>query len=171
MTGPRTLRDPVVIRRLGRAPYRPRPGASHGLGDRRGAIALLVQVNDLGVVERNGPALVNSLGLCSLDPCPLALADEPDLHLGDHSQHRQDHLAHRALRRDFWLEHSEMCALAGLPDTQSRYLPRTRPPAVKAECDSSTRVEVTGIGYLSTRCRFERSLVSGVCGSSPKVIR
>jgi hypothetical protein len=26
------------------------------------------------------------------------------------------------------------------------------------------------IGYLSTRCCFERSLVSGVCGSSPKVI-
>jgi hypothetical protein len=56
------------------------------------------------------------------------------------------------------------------PDTHPN-LPRASPPVVKAECDSSTRVEVTGIGYLSTRCRFERSLVSGVCGSSPKVIR
>jgi hypothetical protein len=77
-----------------------------------GAVALLVQVNNLDVIERNGPALVNAPGLGGLDARALALADKSDLHLGDHAQHGQDHLAYWALGRDLRLEHPEMRSLA-----------------------------------------------------------
>jgi len=40
----------------------------------------------------------------------LPITDEAKLHLGDHSQHSQDHAAHRAASIDGRLKHPEACS-------------------------------------------------------------
>src|SRR4029079_7671698 len=86
--------------------------APNCLGNGCRAVSLLVQLDDFGMVERHGPALVNTLAFSRLDSGTLSLPDKPDLHLGDHPQHRQDHLADQALGRDLGLQDPEVRTFA-----------------------------------------------------------
>src|SRR5262245_51276219 len=71
-----------------------------------------MQLNYLAMIECNRTTLVDAPGLGRLDTGALTLPNETDLHLGDHAEHRQDHLADRPLRRNRWFQHSEMRTLA-----------------------------------------------------------
>jgi hypothetical protein len=53
------------------------PKASDGLGDRGSSVALLVQVEDIVVVERHRPALVDASGLSGFGPGPLQPSPGP----------------------------------------------------------------------------------------------
>lgn len=58
--------------------------APESFRDGRGALALPVEVDDLGVIQRDRTAFVNPFGLRCLYAEPLAFFDEAKLHLGDH---------------------------------------------------------------------------------------
>src|SRR5262249_34692898 len=111
--------------------------ASDYLGDRRSSVALLVQVDDLGVVERHEPALVNAPGLGGFNAGALALSDEADLHLGNHPKHCQHHLADRALGRDLRFEHPKMRALALKLMNQVQHITRAAAKPVELDYDQS----------------------------------
>jgi hypothetical protein len=63
------------------------------------------------MVEGRRAALVDALCLRSLDACTLPLLQERQLHLSDHAEDGQDHLAHWSAGVDCGLKDAEVCAL------------------------------------------------------------
>ena len=103
----RRLRNPRRFQGLVDVP----PLAAHGPRDLRGSQTLFPQGDDLRVIEGDRPAFVDALGLGGLDARALAVPDKPQLHLGHHAQHRQDHAAHRPACVDCGLKDPEVRSL------------------------------------------------------------
>ena len=83
-----------------------RPADAEAARDLSGTNAVTVQALDGLPVDRAFAALVDALGLGSLNAGALALLDEGQFHLSHHRQGRKDYPALRLRRIDLGLQHA-----------------------------------------------------------------